>query len=351
MTMRFLDALYDDRLPPPTDVEAYRCALEWIEGNGIAPQTYALLSSGDRLERTPPFFRSRLDALHRESLFRNLYFRLETERLLDAFEAEGIDAIPLKGTRFAAKAFGGVGGRPTSDIDVLIRLPDLGRAEACVRALGFVMEGARIEGHFHRSFAKPLPGASTPLPVELHWCLLPEGTSRFDASELWREAVPSGDGKHIFELSEYHAFYLICLHGWKHAFNSPKYYLDVAQMIHTAGPKIDYERLFRDARRHRTARRLTTALSLVYEQLPHLRRRLPFPYQRMHRLWRARDAFHGEGEPPRADGARSSGGERRQGWRKLRQYARLARYQWLDYDSPMHAFAATVQWLRAWRRG
>jgi hypothetical protein len=348
MTMTFFDSLYEGRLPPPTDLEAYRCALEWIERYGIAPQTYVLLA--ERLERTPPFFRSRLESLHRESLHRNLYIRLETERLLDAFEAEGIDVIPLKGTRFAAKVFGGVGGRPTSDIDVLIRRPDLARAEACVRALGFVMEGERIEGHFHRSFAKPIPGAPTPLPVELHWSLLPEGTSRFDASELWREAVPSGAGKHVFELSDHHAFYLICLHGWKHAFNSPKYYLDIAQTIHAAGPKLDYELLFRDARRHRTLRRLRSSLSVAYEQLPHLQLLLPFPYRRMHRRRRDRDAFFWE-SPPRSAGARTDAGGEWPAWRKLRQYARLARYQWLDYDSPLHAFAATVQWLRAWRRG
>ncbi|WP_309121676.1 nucleotidyltransferase family protein [Paenibacillus sp.] len=334
MIMTLLQALYDERVPLPSDFKAYLSALEDIEYFAIAPQVYTLLEEGDRLDRTPPFFRARLKELYRESLHRNLYIHLETDRLLDRFEAEGIDAIPLKGTRFAEKYFSRVGARPTSDIDVLIRAADVERARSCLRSLGFTIEGRRIEQHFHSAQAKPLPGSTVPLPVELHWSLLTERTSSFDVDELWEEAVPRESYKHIKELSDYHAFYMICLHGWKHALDSPKYFLDIAQMIHRAGGRLDTDRLFGDALVHRTHRRLTSTLSIVYNQFPHLHRVLPLPFQSRsaERLWWNYRAIRHKDE------------------KDLRQYMRLAQYQWSDYDSPLHRLSATMQYLRSLSR-
>lgn len=329
MIWKLLRAIYDTSVLFPSEPELLEQALDDITYFHIAPQVYQLLKQQERIGSLPSAFQDRLKLKYDETVRTNLYIHYENERILRAFEASGIPVIPLKGVRFAMKYFGHLGARGTSDIDLLLQESDMKRAEACVRELGFTCEEQTIRAHFHRSYSKPITGSPHPLAVELHWGLLMKGTSRLNIAPFWQESVPLKPFKQLMELSEYHQFYMICLHGWKHGLNSPKYLLDIVQLLEVSADKISFDRLLQDASIHRTYNRIVSTLSIVYRQFPHLEERKPLKLRKRRGDWWYDDAFRGKKK------------------NAVERYSRFLQYQWLDFDSPNHSLAASIHYLES----
>jgi hypothetical protein len=287
LIIRLLDYLYGPTSPSsspalspsplPGDLALDDELLADIEYFAMSPLVYSLLKRRGQLHTVPRALRTRLEAKYTESLFRSVFIRSQTERLLHRFEQLGIEAIPLKGPLFASKYFGDSGARETSDIDLLVREQELPDAADAVRELGFEHMSPPIPGHFHRSFSKPLPHASAPLTVELHWDLLVANTSKLDVDQFWQQSLPLPGHRFISELSDRHAFYMICLHSWRHNLNSLRYLVDIVQMIHSLRHTLDYSWLFQTAAAHRTFKRVAWTLEVVYGQFPHLQTLLPLP--------------------------------------------------------------------------
>ncbi|WNQ14169.1 nucleotidyltransferase family protein [Paenibacillus aurantius] len=323
-----LRSLYDPsgKLPPVSETAQYQEALRQIEESGICCQVYSLLHSRNRLEEVPAFFRNRLQQVRSDSLYLNLYLGRSLQKLLQSLEERGIPAIPLKGVPFAERYFGGASARPTSDIDLLIQPVHLEAAEECVRSLGYDEEEERIPAHFHRSFSRRLPHTPVPLTVELHWGLLKENTSALTMDAFWAASEPYGKFRYIRRLSDYHEFYMIALHGWKHNLNSAKYLLDLVQLVHVLGDRLDYSRLLRDAAVDRTSRRLKWTLSVLYRQFPHLHAIQPLLWKLPERLYW--EPEHGQ-HPPGAIG----------------RYRNLLVTQHMLFDSFFHALPGAARWL------
>ena len=327
MIWKLLQAIYDPSVPFPTDSNIFDEALADIEYFHIAPPFYQLLMQQGKLASTPVSFQNRLKKKFDETVALNVYIQYENDRIFKAFEACGISVIPMKGVMFATKYFGHIGARATSDIDLLVQAADLSRAEACIRSLGFTSEERPIRSHFHRSFSKPLTGSLPPLTVELHRDLLMDGTSNFSVETLWQDAVPLEPYSRVMELSDYHTFYMICLHGWKHALNSMKYLIDIVQLLHVCSDRIDYDRLLRDAASHQTYKRICSTLSIVYRQFPFLEHRKPLPLPQRRGDWWSYGAIRGKRN------------------RSLMLYFRFLQYQWFDFDTSRHSFAASIHYL------
>lgn len=319
-----IQSLYDGRTSLPKDPDFYTRILEDENFLAILPQVYYLLKQQGRLIQTPPFFRGQLKEKSSETLFKNIFIKNQMAYLLQGFEELGIDVMPLKGALFAEKTFGHLGARATSDIDLLVRLPHLEEAIDCVKSLGFTVEHEWIPSHFHCSFSKPLPDSQIPLTVEIHWDLLKKDTANFDINEFWNQAAPIGSALHIKELSNYHTFYMICLHGWRHNLQSPKYFLDIIQMIDLLHDELDYQALLYDAEAHKTLKRIVRTLSIVYRQYPFLDQTKPFPNKRSTLYW--------EVNPSR---------------KSLKRYADFIDYQFLSYDSVKHSWVEFLYWVKS----
>lgn len=123
-----------------------------------------------------------------------------------------------------------------------------------------------ISSHFHYRFNKELPGSQVPLTVELHWDLVRKNTAELDINDFWNQAIPIEQSQYVKELSDDHTFYMICFHGWRHNLQSLKYFLDIIQMIHILGGKLNYHALFKDAAAHKTLKRIVRTLSIVYRR-------------------------------------------------------------------------------------
>ncbi|WP_066056330.1 nucleotidyltransferase domain-containing protein [Robertmurraya korlensis] len=325
--MNWMEALYEPEIP--LDSSDYKSLLKEIMEFGVVPQVYYLLKQQGKLEQTPVFFQERLKEQYEESLFLSLFIRSQLTKVLDCFEERELPAIPLKGVHFAEKYFGHIGARGTSDIDLLIHPEDLNKAISLVTSLGFTVEEEPIEGHFHCSFSRHIPNARIPLTVELHWNLLKNDTCKLPIEEFWQNAKRLGNYQHIFELNDYHTFYMICLHGWRHNLDSPKHFLDIIQLIYRIGEQVDYITLFNQARQHRTQKRMIRTLAIVYQQHPYLQKVKPLPVRRPN-FW---------------DYKAFKNGHKKQ----LKNYLDFIDYSFFSYDSISHSKNEFFNWMKSFR--
>lgn len=279
MTTQLLESLYMPGMSLPNDESYYKQLLSNQDFVSIAPQVYHLLKEGDKLGEIPDFFYLYLKKQYLQTLQLNLFVKHQTNLLLNQFEENEIEVVPLKGVYFAETYFGNLGARRTSDIDLLIKEQNLEEAVKMVKKLGFTTEEERIPGHFHCSYSKQLPGSEIPLVVELHWDLLKESTAHFNIHDFWRAATHHGHSEFIKELSAFHTFYMITLHGWRHNLDSLKYYMDIIQLIHCLKEEVDFEQIIAIAGTHKTRRRIVRTLTAVYQEFPFLDKIKPFPYK------------------------------------------------------------------------
>lgn len=104
----------------------------------------------------------------------------------------GVRLIVLKGAAYLEELYGDPGERVLTDIDLLVRPADAGRAAECLLAAGFAV----VTGLFSpdvdetRRFEMARPGP-VPLHVEIHWRLGSRGRVRFDQDGLWERSRPA----------------------------------------------------------------------------------------------------------------------------------------------------------------
>lgn len=283
--LRLLRALFNPKLPVPQEETYYQTILADPSSLLISSQLYYMLKSAHRLTETPAFFQAALKSRYMGNMMISAMIAGEMERLLKQFEHHSIAVIPFKGPLFAAKYFGSLSARSTSDLDIVVKPEQMDRAAAVIESLGF-SSGIRYEPeHFHKVFHKVIPNQQFDLSVEVHWHILRKDTSGLSMDELWAASVPSGESRSIREFSDLHLFYLICLHGWNHEFNNWKYFIDIAQMIRFLGDRLDYRELFSFAAREKTYRRIAHSLLIVYRAFPDLQKLVPLPLRTGRQFW------------------------------------------------------------------
>lgn len=326
LSITLLQTIFDQDFQMPESEEFYNTIIQDIDYFRISSQVYILLNQNKKLENTPKFFQDFLNQRFKGTLYINMMIKHQLEILFDAFEEQQIELIPLKGVIFAENAFSHLGARATSDIDILVKQSDMPKVLKMIKNEGFEIEQEQVPSHFHCSFSKVVPGLYFPLTVEIHWGILKENTSTLKISEFWAESIPLKDYKYIKQLSQYHTFYMICLHGWRHNLDSLKYFIDIIQLIYLWRDKINYHRLFKEAARHKTLKRLRRTLSIVYNQYPTLSEVLPLPKKVSIVFWDYK-VF------------------RNPDHRSLKKYFDFFDYQFLSYDRISHSLVEFIHWM------
>jgi hypothetical protein len=280
-----LQSLYmGDRLLPGSR-EYYERVLREIHLSYIGPQVYYMLRERKLLDETPDFFRASLKQEFDKTGIQNLLLKQSGEKLLQAYEAAEIPVIPLKGTWFTEKYFGHLAARGSSDIDLFVQTADLKRAIACAQTLQYRLDE---QVHNHAVLVKPTSLSTDMLAVELHWSMDKKNWSDVDDTLFWEGAYTRQGARYIRELSDLHAFYFMCMHGIRHRMDAVKFLLDIAQMLVSAGERIDLYQLLEIAERDKTRKRIMIALSIVYSQFPHLQELKPLPFEPLETGWNYR---------------------------------------------------------------
>ncbi len=280
LVSQLLKSIYDPLTDLPDDDKNYEEMLLSEEIPCISPQLYILLKEQNLIDQTPKFFQDYIKESHTQTLYKNLFIKHQTDKIFQELDRVKVEVIPLKGVFFSERYFGELGARPTSDIDLLVNGSSVHNAIESMEELGFILEEQPLTGHFHCTLSKELPGSLVPLCVEIHWDIIKEDTSNLEIAELWEEAILLDGYQHVYELSFYHTFYLMCLHAWRHNLDSMKCYMDLTQLLIVSGHQIDYMRLKSDAKRHKTWTRIVRTLSILYQDFPFMKKVAYFPFER-----------------------------------------------------------------------
>jgi hypothetical protein len=267
--------IYDSQSPLPL-MDHAEAILEDIRLFYLYPQIYILLKNSERISELSERFRQELEAGYLRTLGQSHFFRQKEKELSALLEKHQIEAIVLKGARFAERYFGHFTARTSSDIDLLVRKSRFQDAIEALKQEGYVHE-MTVEHHARIVKNRFL--------VELHWTLDIPTWSDLHENAWWQSAVSIAPHQYIKELSPLHTLYFICLHGARHQMNSVRYLLDVVQVLTTHSAQIDMAELMEMARADRTARRIQAVLSIVYSQFPFLHKVKPLPFPMVQTPW------------------------------------------------------------------
>ena len=119
----------------------------------------------------------------------------ELRHLMRRLGDQGVAIVTLKGIAYQAAGLPPAAWRNLSDVDVLIDVADMDRAEQLLRSAGWVDSGDfdDYDQHYYRDWMHELPPLrhrSRQMEVDLHHNLAPPVSRiRVDAAKLWADAV------------------------------------------------------------------------------------------------------------------------------------------------------------------
>jgi hypothetical protein len=233
----------------------------------------------------PPEFEQSLQSAYAANLRRSLWFAAELMRILQHFERKQLRALPYKGPALAQTAYGDLGLRSFSDLDLLISPTDFAQAKQALAEIGYqpsrhlapAVERLWLRTGYERSF----DGAAGKNLVELQWNLLPyfyavdsrSANFRFDdllaragrivlgarevpmelpanlgadAQASFRPNIPTNVQSGVPCLSPEDSLLVLCLHAAKHLWTRLIWVADIAESLRMPG--IDFALVISRAR-------------------------------------------------------------------------------------------------------
>ena len=178
---------------------------------------------------------------HYANAARNTLLYAELGRVLNALRREGIRVIVLKGAALAETIYPSIAHRPMGDVDLLVQLQHLERAQRTLEAAGyrFLPEPEERFSPFDTRFTGEMAfrrEEGVGALIELHWeIVIPEWyrrTTALKVEALWERARPlSLERAASWQLSPEDTLIHLCVHLAAHAFHHPPAYRDIAHLL------------------------------------------------------------------------------------------------------------------------
>ncbi len=158
-------------------------------------------------------------------------------RILQSFEAAGIEVVPYKGPALAVYAYGNPALRRFVDLDILVRKADTLRAIELLTAEGFVCgapwTNAQAALLLRTQHNLSLSRDEGRLIVELHWELASSlFASSLQAEDVWgRLQTMRLNNAAVKCLSSEDLLLSLCVHGSKHHWERLAWICDIAELV------------------------------------------------------------------------------------------------------------------------
>jgi hypothetical protein len=193
----------------------------------------------------------------REQWASTLYLTNELNRILDRFEEQTIQVIPLKGPVLAQMLYGEVRLRPCTDLDLLVRPQAYERAESALRSMGF--QSVTEIDNYHQTFER------AGVFVELHFATASPATPYFDLGRAWeRSEFADFRGRAVRSLSRSDLILYLALHGLKHRFARLIWAVDLSRVFAKLSDR-DFSALLDRAQAERLGNVLLAAYQVTQE--------------------------------------------------------------------------------------
>lgn len=243
--------------------------IQQLQVYDMAPLFYHRLVKSDRIIKVPLKIVKVLRNMYFQNAVKNVTFYIDFAEVLTELRSEGIDVVALKGAHLAGLVYDDLALRPMCDLDILVRIGDLSRAEKKLLEMGYGQEDSpTIEEqcaiHHHLiPFTKP----NKP-PIEVHWTICrPDSPFKININNIWERTkeerildIP------IRVLSNADLLLHLCLHvSYNHKFNifDIKNICDISQTVRHYGDEIDWERLIFTVKEYNISRYIYSSLFLT----------------------------------------------------------------------------------------
>jgi Uncharacterised nucleotidyltransferase len=233
------------------DVRDWDSLLKVAREHGVLPMLFLRLADLDRA--VPPAAQEYLRAEYHRNVLHSLGNAAELIGVLEAFDHEGIPAMPYKGVVLGASIYGDLTTRPAGDLDLLIQHRHLVRATALLLERGYQLttplhaDGTLVyPGNCEYGFERSSDG----MVIELRWRLTePRFRRNLGMDWVWPgRRVATLAGAAVPDLSPEIALLVLCMHGSKHAWSRAIWICDVAQLL-AASPGLDWKEVTEESTR------------------------------------------------------------------------------------------------------
>jgi hypothetical protein len=182
----------------------------------------------------PPLVIQKLSLEYKRNTFYMLQLSAEMERVSKIFTEDNIRLLFLKGPVIAHDLYGDISLRTSSDLDFLIPIDELKKAEEIIQNLGYekddyiktVLNDWKWR-HHHVTYFHP----QKRMKLEIHWKLNPGLGFEPSFEELWSRKRRSGlTTNPLYLLGKEDLFFFLASHGARHGWSRLRWLLDIHQM-------------------------------------------------------------------------------------------------------------------------
>ncbi len=210
----------------------------------------------------------RLGSLHRASAEKNLRQTAQLLRLLERFDALGIEAMPIKGPAWGERLYGDPTLRNSIDLDLLVPYEHVAQVRQELLASGFedgVWFNERLlrpEWRVWGEMPFVMPGADR--MVDVHWRMtVGQGGAGIAAEEVIARSQPlTLLGREVRTPSDADLLLITCLHGTRHRWDGVEMLLSLAVQVRDLAGEA-WPGIMAAAREAGCARRVTIAVAHV----------------------------------------------------------------------------------------
>ncbi|QNU03890.1 nucleotidyltransferase domain-containing protein [Peribacillus butanolivorans] len=199
----------------------------------VYPLIYSKLKKADD-NRIPPHVIQTLYKEFKKNTLQMLLLSGEMEQVSELFTENQIRLLYLKGPVIAADIYGDISLRTSKDLDILISISDLKRAEELLLSIGYekevvpnVLNEWKWRSH-HVVYFHPQKN----IQLEIHWRLQPLPLKEPKFNELWeRKRVSTLTSYPVCLLGKEDLLLYLISHGARHGWFRLRWLLDIDQML------------------------------------------------------------------------------------------------------------------------
>jgi Uncharacterised nucleotidyltransferase len=237
----------------------------------VMPLLYRQLKANFN-ESVPAGFMERLRDYFYLNAARNHLLTEELCEVLGLFERNGIRAVPYKGAALAKSVYGDAAFRQFSDLDIFIHREDVAKASELLhlrdyrreRQLTSAQEAVFLKIECEHLFISNQGSVF----LDLHWGFAPAYFPfKLDSESMWRRLCSVHLGKtKVFSFAPEDLLLILCVNAGKESWKQLSGLCDIAELIR-ANPKLDWEKIARQAKKAGAWRMLLVSLLLADELL------------------------------------------------------------------------------------
>lgn len=199
----------------------------------IYPLLYSILKKNKDFVPTEIF--QTLHHYFRMNTFQMLNLTSEMKKVSELLTNNQIRVLFLKGPILGADLYGDISLRTSNDLDFLVPLHDLEKAEQLLLKNGYIKDDYFDSvlsdwkwRHHHITFIHPEKN----IKLEVHWRLNPGPGKEPNFNQLWeRKSISSIMRYPIFILGKEDLFYFLVKHGARHGWSRLRWLIDIDQIV------------------------------------------------------------------------------------------------------------------------